>query len=168
MKQMELLAHKTKASFGGSLLTGRRKERRPLNSKKAIHLVLKAKDSFLLLRNRDRVEEILRKYAAKMGIRIYDTGVHADHIHLALKAANRITYVRWIRAVTSVLVQKIPKLKWRLRPFTKIVSWGRSFRSLKNYIFWNRIEGDFIKKAHERVENFIETHIGPFFPRPNR
>lgn len=166
MKQQSLFIEKQRNQFGGSLLVGCRKERRPLSSKLPIHLVLKATDSVLLLRNKKQVEQILRTYSKKLGVKIYSLAVQYDHIHLAVRAMNRSVYVRWIRAVTSVLAQRLTGLKWKLRPFTRIASWGRDFIRLKNYILGNWREGNFIADAHARVDQFLEKNVGPFFTKP--
>jgi len=167
MKQGSLFAEKFGNQFGGSLLAGSRKAVRPLSSKKPVHLVLKATSSFQLIKNKKMVEFLIFKYAHKFGIKIYEKAVHADHIHLAVQIPNRILYARWIRALTSVLVQKIQGLKWKLRPYTRVADWGRPFRQLKKYIFGNRLEGDFMAAANARVDHFFETHVGPLFEKPS-
>ena len=99
-----------------------------------------------------------------MGVRIYDCGIHADHIHLSALLPDRKSYVRWIRAVTSVLVQRFKGLKWRLRPYSRVARWGKAFEQLKNYIWKNRMEGSLIVEAHEIVNRFAlrwrEERIG--------
>lgn len=154
MKQMNLFITKTEIEFGGSLLSGKRKTARPLDSTKPIHTILKATNSLLLLKNRVEVEHILVKYAKKFALKIYDCGIHADHIHLSLKIPNRRLYLRWIRSVTSVLVLRFKGLKWKLRPYTRVAAWGRAFRTLKNYICKNREEGSLIANAFEIMESF--------------
>lgn len=166
MKQESLFTEKLVNQFGGSLLAGSRKTVRPLSSKKPVHLVLKATNSFQLIKNKKLVELLIYKYAQKFGIRVYEKAVHADHIHLAVQVPNRSLYVRWIRALTSVLVQQIQGLKWKLRPYTRVAEWGRPFRNLKRYIFGNRLEGDFMAAANARVDHFFETHVGPLFDKP--
>jgi REP element-mobilizing transposase RayT len=166
MKQEKLFAEKSVHQFGGSLLAGSRKTVRPLTSKKPVHLVLKATNSFQLIKNKKLVEFLTHKYAHKFGIKVYEKAVHADHIHLAVQVPNRILYVRWIRALTSVLVKRIRNLKWKLRPYTRVADWGRPFRNLKKYIFGNRLEGDFMAAANARVDHFFETHVGWLFEKP--
>ena len=157
MKQTSFFK-KQKAEFGGTLLVGKRKSARPLNSKFPTHLVLKASNSNLLLRHQKIVRDTLFKYAEKFGIKIYEFGVHVDHVHIAIRTPSRILYVRWIRAITSVLVQKISGLCWKLRPYTRLGNWGRAFDFLRNYIRKNRREGDNILSAFEYVEKWI-AHV---------
>lgn len=126
MKQLKLFSMKNTIEFGGSLLAGKRKTVRPFDSTKPLHLVLKATNPFALLQNRKGVEQIISKYATKLGIHVYDIAVNADHIHLVIRGRREL-YHRWIRAVTSVLVRKIAGLKWKFRPYTRIADWGRAF-----------------------------------------
>jgi REP element-mobilizing transposase RayT len=151
---MNLFAANIKTDFGGSLLNGKRKSARPLDSTKPIHTILKATNSLLLLKNRAKIEDILNTYAKRFALKIYDCGIHADHIHLSLKIPNRRLYLRWIRAVTSVLVLRFKGLKWKLRPYTRVAAWGRAFGVLQKYIWKNREEGSLILNAFEYLESF--------------
>lgn len=161
MKQLELFKTKIAKEFGGILLNGKRRGRRPLNSKKPMHLVLKATNSIALLKNSKLVETLIHMYAERAGVKIFDLGIHADHIHLAIGVPDRATYVRWIRAVTSVLVQKFKNLKWRLRPYTRIGEWGRGFARLKAYIWKNRKEGRLMINVFDAVDRFRESFFKP-------
>ncbi len=154
MKQQKLFSEKIKNEFGGSLPKGKRKERRPLHSKLPAHLVLKATNTFVLVFNKTEVESLLQRYAKRFGVRIYDTGIHADHIHLSALFSCRESYVKWIRAVTSVLVQKFRGLRWKLRPYTRISKWGKAFARLRLYIGKNKDEGEMIVRAHDYVDRF--------------
>ncbi len=83
-----------KRFFGGSLLVGRRKTPRPLNTKQALHFVLrsqfaKGKTSFRTLKNHKAISIILKKTSAKYKIRIYRQAIQSNHIHLVLKIPNR-------------------------------------------------------------------------------
>jgi REP element-mobilizing transposase RayT len=157
MKQLKLFKEKIKAEFGGSLNLGKRKVARPLNPKLPLHLVLKATNSFLLLKYKNKVEQTLRRYAHRADVEIFEFGIHADHIHVAALFKNRQSYLLWIRAINSVLVQQIHGLKWRLRPYTRISAWGKAFGTLKTYIWKNRAEGELIIEAESFVETFTEN-----------
>lgn len=151
-----------KVEFGGSLLIGKRRRRRPLSAKLPTHLVLKAVRSDLLLRRQSTIRHTLFFYGTKFGIKIYECGIHADHIHLAIRTPNRVLYVRWIRSVASVLVQRIGGLSWKFRPYTRLANWGRPFLRLKKYIQRNQREGDALLAAHELYERFLEQILKPY------
>lgn len=164
MKQLALFTSNTKSDFGGSLLKGKRKSARPLGLKKSNHLVLKAKNPWLFLKNKNRVDEILNKYAHKFGIQIYSFAVHSDHIHICFRVQNRESYKKWIRSVTSVLVQKIKGLKFGLRPWSRIVEWGQAFKQVLIYLQHNNSEAHFLTDALARMESFkidILTSLKP-------
>jgi REP element-mobilizing transposase RayT len=152
MKQQKLFNDPVELKFGGSLLKGKRRSRRPLSHKRPIHLVLKATSTLQLLRHTKQVEQTLSYISKKFGVRVYSSATHADHIHLAILTPNRTQYVRWVRALTSLLCQRIRGLKWRLRPFTRISAWGKAFQRLKNYIFGNKQQGNFIVEGHATLD----------------
>ena len=165
MKQLALMSIKKTNEHGGSLARGRRKVRRPLASRRPIHLVLKARNSFVLLKNRKLVSALIEKMCRRFGIQLYQVAVHADHVHLTLQIAERSSYVKWIRAVTGALVLKCANLSWKLIPYTRIASWGRDFLNLKNYLTFNEREGDFIIEAHAMLMNFRRRHIEALEPK---
>lgn len=146
--------------FGGSLLVGKRHGTRPLNGKKPIHLVLKARDPWLLLRNRKLVEHIFAKYAQKFGVKLYRLGVHSDHTHASVRSASRAQYNAFVRAVTAELVRLISGLRWALRPYTRIGEWGRDFRNVLRYIERNILEGNFLFEADALVERLRRFACG--------
>ena len=158
-QQLYLFKNTTDLTHGGSKAKGKRKVSRPLSTKLPIHLVLKAKDPFQLLRNVEVIEQTIRKYTNKFSVTVYEIAVHADHIHLSFKVPSRELYRRWIRAVTSVLALRIARLKWSLPPFTRIGTWGRDFKRLINYIRHNKTEGSFLLNAHEQADRYLREHI---------
>jgi len=156
MKQLHLFKEKLVREFGGTLNKGRRKTARPLDTKRSLHLVLKSTSPFLLLRRRAEVEREVHRMSRHFGIKIYRIAVQADHIHLSAQIPSRILYCRWIRGFTSNLVLQIPGLKFALRPYSRLVSWGREFKAICSYIYANFQEGDFILRCHFRVESWFE------------
>ena len=153
-QQLYLFKQNLDRTHGGSKAKGKRKVLRPLSTKHPIHLVLKTIDPFQLLRSTRIVEQTIQKYAKKFGITVYEIAVHADHIHLGFRIPSRDLYQRWIRAITSVLTLKIPKLKWSLPPFTRIGTWGRDFKRIAKYIHRNKTQGTFLLQAHDRVDRY--------------
>jgi len=157
MKQLNLFKEKLTCEFGGALNKGRRKTARPLDSKRSLHLVFKCTNPFLLLRRRDEIEKEIFRMSHRFGLKVYRIAVQADHIHLSVRIPSRVLYCRWIRGLTSRLVQRIPGLKFALRPYSRIVSWGREFKAIGKYIFANFQEGDFILRCHLHMESWREA-----------
>ena len=161
MIQMNLFKTNTQTSFGGTLNKGKRKVARPLTTKKPIHLVLKSDRSLILLKNIGLVKGECHRMNKKFGIQLYELAVHADHFHICLKIASRLIYQKWIRALSGSLALKIQGLRWKLKPYTRIATWGREFRKIKEYIHFNREEGEFILTSHKRLMAFLKREI-PF------
>jgi hypothetical protein len=127
--------------FGGVLLNGRRKSLRPLSLKEPMHLVLRAniKKSGSLLKHRGAIIRTIDKFNKRFKVKDYQKAIVANHLHLLIQFSSREEYKAWVRSVTGQLAQKL-SINWSLRPFTRIVTWGRDFKRVKDYIFQNRLE----------------------------
>ena len=121
--QLSLIPSRSnKRFFGGALLVGRRKTRRPVNTKEAIHFVLRSqfahgKTSFRTLKNNRGINLILKKASLKYGIRIYRQAIQSNHIHLVLKVPSRYAYKCFISVISG-----------------KIASFVMNFMSFINFI----------------------------------
>jgi REP element-mobilizing transposase RayT len=98
--------------FGGALLEGRRKSMRPLTSKDSIHFVLRSSwamgsDSFLAQRNRQKIDQIISRFAKKFGVRIYERAINSNHLHLLLRMTNRRLYRAFIKAVSGQIASQV-------------------------------------------------------------
>lgn len=135
-----------KKEFGGSLLTGRRKSKRPLSTKHPIHLILKSCEKSIFNPNNRSLEKLLKSQAQKFNIKIYDLALNWSHIHMAIRIKSREDYIGFIRSLTSILAQRIraarPELTtiFTLRSFTRILRWGRDFKTVLNYQILNQLE----------------------------
>lgn len=135
-----------KKEFGGALLIGKRKGKRPISTKHPLHLVLKSTHKNLFNPGNLSLEKLIRSQAEKFGVRLYDLALNWSHIHCLVQVKNREDYIKFIRSLTSVLVTKIRKSKrqlkeiFTLRPFTRILSWGRDFKRGLDYQMINQME----------------------------
>ena len=167
-----------KKQFGGSLLLGKRKSKRPLSTKSPIHLILKSESGKFFNPRNESLDQLIRYQAKKFNIKIYDLAQNWSHIHLLIRLHSREDYVKFIRALTSIMAARIRRhlkqkaesktsslqrgyknrsldlnlgsstdisakvSEWNLtkiftlRPFTRVVSWGRDFR---NALLYHRI-----------------------------
>lgn len=155
-RQLKLFEFETKTAFGGTLNLGRRKTVRPLDSARPVHLIFKADREDLLLANRDLVEQVLRRNGVRLGVKIRQVAVNADHIHIVIEFACRLVFTRWIRAVTGVLARKIEGLTWKQLPYTEIVNWGRHLKNTEYYLGQNQQEAEFILTRHQFVSSWRE------------
>jgi REP element-mobilizing transposase RayT len=139
---------KQSLSFGGSSLLGKRKTARPLSTKKPLHLVLKSESSSLFNPGNRALEKLIRDHAKKYSIAVYAFSFNWSHLHLVLKIPTRGSYMAFVRTVTAAIISFLSKQKGRtlkgtftLRPFTRILNWGRDLRNVINYNELNDLEG---------------------------
>jgi len=77
MKQMSFgFIRDYKKEFGGSLLAGKRKTRRPLSTKSPIHLILKADQKGIFSPSNRSLDKLIRKTAQQFDIHLYDLAVN--------------------------------------------------------------------------------------------
>ncbi len=147
-----------KKEFGGALLEGKRKDQRPLSTKHPIHLVLKSTHKNLFNPGNLRLEKLIKAQGQKFGLRIYDLAINWSHIHLLFRIKNRSDYVRFVRSLTAILAIKIrqfnPEIKtiFALRPFTRILSWGRDFKRGLEYQVLNQLEAFGLIKRKKKAK----------------
>ncbi len=94
-----------------------------------------------------KLENLIRNQASKYGIKVYELALNWTHVHLLIKLPSRDAYVAFIRTVTSLIVRFVSKVKdmdlksiFDLRPYTKILSWGKQFQRVVDYIELNTLE----------------------------
>lgn len=86
--------------FGGSLLKGQRKIKRPLSFSKPMHFVFKsenAKNHLTFVSYQRKLIEMINNISHRYGIKIYDQAINFNHIHCVVKPVNRDLYNEWIR-----------------------------------------------------------------------
>ncbi len=138
---------------GGIYSKGKRKTKRPLDTKKPLHLVLKShkakgRMSFYHPDNKTKVHTIVYKYAERFGIKIFDFSNSGDHLHMSLKIHDRKQFQNFLRTISGLISRLatkaergVPKGKfWDTLAFTRVADWGRQFKNLRKYIFQNVLE----------------------------
>lgn len=149
-KQLNLFQQgKFERVFGGGLLVGRRKSKRPLSTKWPIHLVLKAalnsRTRALSYHNKSNAK-ILFAVANKFHVQILNSVFNYTHAHIVMRVPSREAYVSFIRVLNSKLtelanISSENSRLFTLRPYTRILSsWGRELTILFNYIKKNFVE----------------------------
>lgn len=91
---------------GGSYSIGKRKTLRPLSTRKPIHVVMRSDIarramSLRAYKNRIRVQEIIKKYAIKFNVRIYEQSVNSNHVHISLRVKSRKSFQDFLRTVAD-------------------------------------------------------------------
>lgn len=160
MKQQAFDLGRQAQAFGGTLLKGNAKCRRPLDTKKPLHLVLRSDHPMSMRSPRvfGDVNLIVTKAAAKYGFTVYEFANVGNHLHVLLKVANRHLWAAFIREITGRIASLvrytsgIAKRFWTHKPFTRVVqSWRRDFKNVRTYIFLNELEGGHVIDARQKA-----------------
>lgn len=139
---------KPKAEFGGSLLKGNPKGKRPLDSKLPILLTLRAVQSGMRSPKAfGPVQIAVRGIAKKYGVKIYEWSNVGNHIHLLIRIPRRQAWAAFIRELTGGIAAKMKEILgvqgkfWLFRPHTRLVqSWRKAYQVAKSYIQLNELE----------------------------
>ena len=102
------------------------------------HLVMKASSSVKFRKNR-LVKSEIELAAKKWGVRVYRLALELDHIHILIRIPSRLAYRFFIQRISGAIALKL-NMRWLMRPFTRIVGWGREFKRVSNYIEMNELE----------------------------
>ena len=130
-------------TFGGEILVGKRKTARPLSDKKPIHLVLRSNSVKVFTPTNKSLKRLIYGLAEKYSIKIYELALNHNHIHFVIKLRDKQLYKFFISELTSKMAlairKKLPHLKTilSLRPWTRILEWGKDFGTAINYVILN-------------------------------
>lgn len=129
--------------------------KRPIDSKKALHLTLKSSQargekSFKNKTFEARIFDIVADHAEANGITLYSYANGGNHLHILCRAKHREDYTRFIRSITGLIARlvggsqrgkKLSKKFWDNRPFSRVVSFAkREFEIAKRYLTRNVLE----------------------------
>ena len=138
---------KPRLEHGGSLAIGKRKTRRPVVTKRAMHTVLRVADGGPnLTRFSKGIHNILSTMGSRFGVQTYERAICGNHIHLAVRAKGRAGFLNFLRAIAGRIAQLVGACGsgnlWQSIPYTRIVEWGRHFRKLLHYVRQNALEAE--------------------------
>ena len=148
-----------KMSFGGSLLSGKRKNALALSTRNPIHLILKTSGHKFFGPGNKSLERLVFDHASKYKIRIHRLSLNWSHIHMIIQIPSRQAYKSFIRTLTAAIVIAVSKAKgsvlkgiFDLRPFTRILSWGRDFKNVMAYHDLNDLEArGYIRRPNKKT-----------------
>jgi len=162
---------KSQKHFGGAYLKNSNpKEKRPISTKKAMHLVLRstlATGPKSLLRNNKKASEIIYKQAKACGVKVYRFANAGNHLHLVILPASRIAFQTFVRSITGLIARFILKAEkgsakaiqfWDKRPFTRILEWGKDFKISCDYLLQNTLEALGFTPYKPRKKNPARPH----------
>ena len=180
-KQLSLIQSLGKFQYnhGGVLRQKRRgRKHRPLSSKAAVHLVLKARrevlkeSSFRGRKSFSLSQQILKKYARRFFVKIEQLSIQGDHIHLLIRCSRRSQFHAFFRVSAGQIAQVFQKQNllsvgasvtdtpsaaparlWKYRPFTRVVKSFTALKIVRNYIQLNEQEAlGKIRYAKDRLK----------------
>lgn len=156
---------KKPAEHGGILTYRRQRNKRALDIRKPVHVVLRsdlAVGKRSLKRNQAIVEEVFRRFSVRFRIRVYEKAICGNHIHCLVKAKSKRELQNFFRVLAGQIGQKIltkfPLMKhekkahwggthpknqktfWSYLLYSRIVSWGRDFGNVTRYVIQNTME----------------------------
>jgi REP element-mobilizing transposase RayT len=155
---------------GGSLRPRSRKTARAIDPKQLLHAVLKSSKargewSMLHRRHRLHVDEAVTRIAKRYGVRVYRYANVGNHAHLLVKTPSRKAFQRFLKELTGTIALIVTGAKkgaalsknenqrgfWDQLAYTRIVSWGREFRTVEAYFLKNLFEAAGLDKRGARA-----------------
>lgn len=163
-------------THGGVASRGRRKNRRPLATKKWIHLVLKSDRavggrSFLTAKNKVFVERLFKLKARKFGVKIAEFANVGNHLHLKIRITDRLEFGKFLKSVTTQVARFVTGARrghpfgrfWQGLAYTRVISSRYEELQLRGYIAANRLEaelpGERGRSAREEWLSDFNRHI---------
>ena len=141
-------------AHGGTLSRGKRKSRRPLSNRGSVHVVLRsesAKGCRALINHSNLIRSVLARAGFRFGVSVHGLAIHFNHVHIHVQGRTRLGVQNFFRVVAGHVAQGILRefpLKggttegvrkfWRDLAFTRIVSTGRDFAAVNEYLRKNR------------------------------
>lgn len=111
VKQLEFFK-KPALEYGGGLQRGRRKTYRPFDSKRPVHVVLRAGRargdwSLLAPANARRISAIISKFAKRFRVRVMHFENVGNHVHLLIQAGRREDFRSFMRTIPSQIATTV-------------------------------------------------------------
>ena len=149
---------------GGSLSVGKRKERRPIVTKRPMHVTLKSSIAVgrlsLFTKGRE-IERLVRRLAHQFSVKIFEYSNNGNHLHLAVQAREREGFKKFLMAIAGQIAQKmtgsqkkkpLARKFWDFIPFTRIVEWGKDLERVVFYVMQNQQEALGLLPTRKRVK----------------
>jgi REP element-mobilizing transposase RayT len=141
----------SRAEHGGSVLRGRRKIARPFSTRHPLHVVLRstrARGAWSLRRAEARLRDAMRTIARRTSVRVYDYANVGNHIHLLVRAKHRSRFQAFLRSFAGIAARLVTGARrgrpvgrfWDTLAYSRIVTWGRQFTRVREYIVQNELE----------------------------
>jgi REP element-mobilizing transposase RayT len=142
--------------FGGSerLKKAHAREARPIAIKRPMHLVMRStlatgERSFLRAKRARKIETLVYKLGKECGVKVYRFANSGNHLHLIVLPSSRAAFKAYIKAVSGIIARITLSAErgsaqgirfWDSKPYTRILEWGRDFKTACQYVLQNTLE----------------------------
>lgn len=140
-------------THGGEKSKGKRKLKRPLATKKWIHLTLKSnvakgKLSMLAANNVKWIDTLVKAKANKFGVEIKELVNMGNHLHFQIRIANREKFQNFLRSITNLIARYVTGARkgkrfgkfWSSLAYTRVLTSSFEVWGLRDYLTGNRVE----------------------------
>ena len=176
VKQLKLGIKAPKLHFGGAKFSSYNpNSSRPLAVKTPIHVVMRspmAKGHLSLLFFDKEIRKIIKKQSEAAGVKVYDFANAGNHLHFVCSLSRVDGWKQFIRALSGLIARLVLKAErgcavgakfWEGRPWTRILTWGRAYKTVKKYLAFNKTEAfGFSRKAAKIMDKMgLEIRRNP-------
>ena len=173
-KELGLKSAKYSREHGGDLNLGRRKEMRPLDRKKVIHVTMRAGKargplSFRTRRNFVFIADTVRSKAEKFGVKVQSWANVGNHLHLQVRMRSRKEFGQFLKAMTGTIARHVTGARrgkkfgkfWDGLVHTRVLTSKREELSLSRYILLNQVEGEYGTWARQKLSSAFKQRAAP-------
>jgi REP element-mobilizing transposase RayT len=138
---------------GGDIGVGKRKIARPVDTRRPLHIVLRssrARRSWSMLRPEiaPHIRRAIASLARRYDVRVYRHANVGNHIHLLATVRSRPALQSFLRVFAGVTARLVTGARrgrpvgrfWDRLAYSRIVLWGREFRTVGIYVRKNVAE----------------------------
>jgi REP element-mobilizing transposase RayT len=158
--------HLGSSRHGGGVNRGMRKQRRPLDTRRPIHLTMRssrARGAWSLLHPRHvrLLDAFVARTARKWRIRIHERANVGNHLHLLIRARSRRDFQGFLRELAGGIAMRVTGARksaelagghfWDDLAFTRVVHWGRDLQRTVQYIVTNAFEAAGLLSSSEKA-----------------
>jgi putative transposase len=160
---LKQLGYTQTATHGGAEAVGKRKSRRPLDSKYPVHLILKSKKakgslSLRAKRNLHWIWLLAHRKAEKFDVQLQGFANVGNHLHFKVKFKRREHFQKYLKSVSALIARHVTGARkgkafgkfWDFLAYTKVVKIWTQEKRLNRYITANAIEGQHGKEWREK------------------
>lgn len=110
-----------------------------------MHIVLKSTKAigiYSFVNHSRKIEQVIFSTSRDRQIKVYGKAINFDHIRLVIQVSSEVNYKTWIRLLPAKITQQMSCKEnlFELRPYSRIVEWGRQFENVMDYQRLNQME----------------------------